>query len=207
MTAMTRRRRVEGRTPVSSWSRSPRPWSGSKEVRSRSSKLRGIASLREGGGILEAFEVRADGGGDLAEMLVERAGEGVGLPARAARVGGVALGVGGIAEHGVAGDGVEAVVAEGGGDGGDAANGRDELVERGDVDAVDVIGGLGALPVAPRRRVASLCRAGTLATVFTAMSTTTSHSSFVKVAPRPMTTEERRWIHDIVSANPAWADA
>lgn len=38
------------------------------------------------------------------------------------------------------------------------------------------------------------------------MSTTTSHSSFVKVAPRPVTTEERRWIHDIVSANPAWAD-
>jgi hypothetical protein len=40
-------------------------------------------------------------------------------------------------------------VAERGGGGGDAADGGHELVERGDVDALDVLGGLGALPVAP----------------------------------------------------------
>lgn len=37
------------------------------------------------------------------------------------------------------------------------------------------------------------------------MSTTTSHSSFVKVDRRQVTAEERGWIHDIVSASPAWA--
>lgn len=39
-----------------------------------------------------------------------------------------------------------------------------------------------------------------------AMVSTTPHSSFVKVEPRPVTAEEQGWIHDIVSANPAWAD-
>jgi hypothetical protein len=39
------------------------------------------------------------------------------------------------------------------------------------------------------------------------MSTATSHSSFVEVARRPVTAEEQAWIHDIVSANPRWADA
>ena len=38
------------------------------------------------------------------------------------------------------------------------------------------------------------------------MSTTTSHSSFISVERRHVTTEELAWIHDIVSANPAWAD-
>ena len=39
------------------------------------------------------------------------------------------------------------------------------------------------------------------------MSTTTTHSSLIRVERRHVTTEELAWIHYIASANPAWADA
>ena len=38
------------------------------------------------------------------------------------------------------------------------------------------------------------------------MSTTTTHSSLIRVERRHVTTEELAWIHYIASANPAWAD-
>jgi hypothetical protein len=38
------------------------------------------------------------------------------------------------------------------------------------------------------------------------MSGAASHSSFVKIERRHVTDEEQRWIRDIVSANPTWAD-
>jgi len=38
------------------------------------------------------------------------------------------------------------------------------------------------------------------------MNTTASHSSYVEVERRHLSTEERAWIRDIVSANPVWAD-
>lgn len=50
--------------------------------------------------MLEALQMRANRGGEVAEALVERAGNGVGPSARTARVGGVAPGAGGIAGQG-----------------------------------------------------------------------------------------------------------
>ncbi len=38
------------------------------------------------------------------------------------------------------------------------------------------------------------------------MKDATRHSSFVKIERRPITAEERGWIHDIVSSSPAWAE-
>jgi hypothetical protein len=35
---------------------------------------------------------------------------------------------------------------------------------------------------------------------------TKPHSSYAKVARRPLTRQEATWIHELVSANPRWAD-
>jgi hypothetical protein len=38
------------------------------------------------------------------------------------------------------------------------------------------------------------------------MNTTISHSSYVEVERRPVSTEERAWMRDIASLNSVWAD-